>query len=180
MRSTTTSIPAYLASLPADRCAALAALRKTILAHLPRGYEESYDGGFLTYQVPLAKYPDTYNGKPLMYAALSSQKAHMAVYLCNAYAIPKVKEALESGFAKAGKKLDMGKSCVRFKSIGDVDLPSIGRAIAATPIDEYVAFAKGVHSAVAKEARKTARATPAKSPAPAKKATPAKKNAAKR
>ena len=179
MRSTTTSIPAYLSSLPADRGAALAALRKTILGHLPRGYEESYDGGFLTYQVPLARYPETYNGKPLMYAALSSQKGHMAVYLCNAYAIPKVRAALENGFAKAGKKLDMGKSCVRFKRIEDVDLPSIGRAIAATPMDDYVAFAKGVHSEVAKEARKTARAMPAKKATPAK-ATPAKKKATKK
>ncbi len=159
MRSSETTIKGYLNALPADRKAALVALRKTILANLPRGYEESYGGGFLSYQVPLEVYPDTYNKKPLMYAALSSQKGHMAVYLCTAYANPKVKKALEDGYKAAGKKLDMGKSCVRFKKLDDVPLDVIGASIAAMPMDAYVAFAKSVHSKEAKAARKTSKAT---------------------
>ena len=159
MRSSAITITDYLNGLPADRKAALVALRKTILANLPRGYEESYDAGFLAYQVPLSVYPDTYNAKPLMYAALSSQKAHMAVYLCNVYAIPAVRKALEDGYKAAGKKLDMGKSCVRFKKLEDVPLDVIGKSIAATPMDKYVAFAKSVHSPEAKAARKTKRST---------------------
>ena len=158
MRSSEKTIQDYLKALPADRKEALVALRKTILANLPRGYEESYDAGFLTYQVPLEVYPDTYNKKPLMYAALSSQKAHMAVYLCNVYAIAKVRKELEAGFKAAGKKLDMGKACVRFKKLDDLPLDVIGKSIAATPMDAYVAFAKTVHSKEAKAKRSAARA----------------------
>ncbi|MGI9584813.1 MAG: DUF1801 domain-containing protein, partial [Acidimicrobiia bacterium] len=81
MRSDATSVDQYLAELPDDRRAAIETVRDTILANLPDGYEEAMNWGMITYQVPLATYPDTYNGKPLMYAALASQKHHMAVYL---------------------------------------------------------------------------------------------------
>jgi hypothetical protein len=145
MRSSATSIKEYLDSLPADRKAALQAVRKTIRAHLPAGYEESFAAGFVSYQVPLAVYPDTYNKKPLMYAALASQKGYMALYLCAAYGIPAVRKALEDGFRAAGKRLDMGKSCVRFKRLDDLPLDAIGRSIASTPMERFVAFAKAVH-----------------------------------
>ena len=144
MRSSATSITEYLDSLPADRKAALQALRRTIRAHLPQGYEESFASGFVSYQVPLAVYPDTYNKQPLMYAALASQKAHMALYLCAAYGIPAVRTQLEDGFRAAGKKLDMGKSCVRFKKLDDLPLEAIGRSIASTPMERFVAFARSV------------------------------------
>jgi hypothetical protein len=153
------AIDGYLKKLPADRRAAVTALRELILENLPKGYEEAFDFGMLAYQVPLAVYPDTYNKKPLMYAALASQKSHMAIYLLNAYGLPPVREKLEKAFAKAGKKLDMGKSCLRFKKLEDLPLDAIAKTIAATPMDKYVAFAKSVHSKEAKAARKKARAT---------------------
>ena len=148
----------YLAQLPEDRREAIAAVRATILAHLPAGSQESVEHGMLAYQVPLAVYPDTYNKKPLLYAALASQKGHMALYLCNVYGLPALRERFEAGFAAAGKRLDMGKSCVRFKRLADLPLPVIAQAIAATPMTAYVDFARAQHSASAKATRREARA----------------------
>ena len=85
MQSDATTVAEYLAELPADRRATIATVRQTILAHLPLGYEEAINWGMITYQVPLQRHPDTYNGQPLAYAALASQKNHMAVYLSGIY-----------------------------------------------------------------------------------------------
>jgi hypothetical protein len=164
MRSSATNVDDYLQSLPPDRKEALVALRKTILANLPRGYEESFDAGMLSYQVPLAVYPDTYNKKPLCYAVLASQKNHMAVYLCNVYGSSPLRKQLEAGFKKAGKKLDMGASCVRFKKLDDLPLEVIARSIAATPMKKYVEIAKAAHSKEAKAARSAKAAKDARKP----------------
>lgn len=145
----------YLDSLPAECRAAIAAVREIILKHLPAGYEEAVSYGMLSYQVPLRVYPDTYNKQPLLYAALASQKSHMALYLCNAYGIPALRQQLEDGFRAAGKRLDMGKSCVRFKRLADLPLDVIGQVIAATPMDGYIAFARSVHSKEARQTRTT-------------------------
>ena len=85
MRSNASTVAQYLSELPTDRREAVEAVRQTILDNLPPGYEEVMNWGMITYQVPLETYPDTYNGKPLMYAALASQKNHMAVYLTGIY-----------------------------------------------------------------------------------------------
>jgi uncharacterized protein YdhG (YjbR/CyaY superfamily) len=79
MYSDAKTVEKYLEELPEERRDALEAVRRTILEHLPDGYEEVMNWGMITYQVPLDVYPDTYNGKPLMYAALASQKRHMAL-----------------------------------------------------------------------------------------------------
>ncbi len=142
---TATTPLAYLDSLPPDRRQALEAVRATILSHLPQGYEEAMDYGMIVYQVPLAVYPDTYNKRPLMYAALASQKNHMAVYLCNANGLPSLTEELAKGFKAAGKKLDIGKSCVRFKKLQDLPLAVIGKVVAATPMKEFVDFSRSHH-----------------------------------
>jgi hypothetical protein len=142
MKSAATTIDAYLAALPDDRRPAIEAVRKTILANLPVGYEESIGFGMITYAVPLAVYPDTYNKQPLQYAALASQKSHMAIYLTNVYASPELLARVEEGFRKAGKKLDMGKSCVRFKKLDDLPLAVIGDAVAATPMADFIGHAK--------------------------------------
>jgi hypothetical protein len=81
-----------------------------------------------------------------MYAALASQKNYMAVYLCNIYAIPALRKQVEAGFKAAGKKPDMGKSCIRFKTLDDLPLDVIARAVAATPMGAFVAVAKRVTS----------------------------------
>jgi hypothetical protein len=146
-------------ALPADRREALLAIREVIRRNLPAGYEESTAMGMLVWQVPLSVYPDTYNSKPLMYAALASQKNHMAVYLLGVYGVPELRARFEAAWRSTGKKLDMGQSCVRFRKLDDVSLDAIGEAIAATPMEKYVAFAKAVHAATktgAKKARKAA------------------------
>ncbi|MBI3858534.1 MAG: DUF1801 domain-containing protein [Planctomycetes bacterium] len=144
MRSKATTVTGYLEALPKDRREAISAVRKTILKNLPQGYEEAINWGLISYQVPLEVYSDTYNKQPLMYAGLASQKNYMAVYLLNVYGLSKLKDQLVRGFKAAGKKLDMGKSCIRFKKLDDLPLDVIGKLVAATPMAGYVAFAKKV------------------------------------
>jgi hypothetical protein len=132
------TIDEYLAALPEDRRAALASVRAVIRKNLPGGYEEGMGFGMISYTLPLAKYPDTYNGQPLCYAGLAAQKNHSALYLTGAYADPKIEKALRDGFAKAGKRLDMGKSCIRFKAAEDLPLEVIGKAVAALPPEAFI------------------------------------------
>ncbi len=138
MRSEATTVDQYLTELPDDRREAIETVRETILANLPDGYEETMNWGMITYQVPLATHPDTYNGQPLMYAALASQKNHMAVYLTSVYAIPGKAEAFETAYRATGKRYDMGKSCVRFRTIDDLPLDLIGETIAAVDVETFV------------------------------------------
>ena len=142
MRSDAASVKDYLKELPDDRRKALERVRKTIRASLPDGYEEAMNWGMITYQVPLATYPDTYNGQPLLYAGLVSQKNHMALYLSAMYQDPKALEAFQSSYEATGKKLDMGKSCVRFKTLDDLPLELIGETIASVNADEFVQVQK--------------------------------------
>jgi len=138
MRSEATTVEQYLSALPDDRREAIAAVRQTILENLPEGYEEAMNWGMITYQVPLATYPDTYNKQPLMYAALASQKNHMAVYLMGIYMSEDGRSDFEAKYNATGKKLDVGKSCVRFKKLDDLPLQLIGECIAAEEVDSFV------------------------------------------
>jgi Domain of unknown function (DU1801) len=139
MRSDAKFIAAYLNELPPDRQKALNEVREVILSNLPKGYEENINWGMIAYEVPLTIQPNTYNGQPLMYAALASQKNYMAVYLCGLSCIPGAEENFSAAWKKAGLKLDMGKSCIRFKKIQDIDLNLIGAQIAATPVSSFIA-----------------------------------------
>ena len=132
------TIDAFLEALPDDRRAAMITLRKLILKRLPKGYEESFASGYFNYELPLARYPNTYNKKPLAYMTLASQKSHLALYLVMVYQSPQLTVWLREAFAKAGKKLDMGKSCLRFKSLDDVPLDVIGDFIASTPVEAFI------------------------------------------
>ena len=125
-------------NLPEDRREAISAVRDAILARLPAGYAEEMRWGMICYEVPLAIQPDTYNGKPLMYAALASQKRHMAVYLSGVYADPVARQDFEEAYHATGKRFDMGKSCVRFRCLDDLPLEVIGNAIARYPIDTFI------------------------------------------
>jgi hypothetical protein len=135
---TATTVKEYLDSLPADRRKAIAKVRGVIRKHLPKGYEERMNYGLISYQVPLKTLADTYNGQPLCYAGLGAQKNHNALYLMCAYGDAKQRKELEAAFKKAGKKLDMGKSCMRFKEAEDLPLPAIGKLIASVPTDKYI------------------------------------------
>jgi uncharacterized protein YdhG (YjbR/CyaY superfamily) len=137
--SKATTVKEYLAWLPEDRRKVISKVRSVIRKHLPKGYEEKVTYGIISYQVPLKTLPDTYNGQPLCYAALAAQKNHNALYLMCAYGDAKQRAKLEQAFKTAGKKLDMGKACVRFKSAEDLPLPAIGKLIAAVPPAKYMA-----------------------------------------
>ncbi len=151
MKSEVGSIEEYLAELPPERRSALEQVRQTILENLPEGYEEALNWGMITYQVPLEVYPDTYNKKPLMYAALASQKNHMAVYLTGIYLDEKLSQEFEKSYKATGKRYDVGKSCVRFRKLEDLPLPVIAKSIQALKMDEFVSRTKGLSARKAKK-----------------------------
>ena len=142
MRSTAQTVDDYLAELPGDRLDAITQLRETILENLPSGYEEAMNWGMITYQVPLETYPDTYNGQPLMYAALASQKNHFVVYLSGIYQDDGKRDAFMKAYKDTGKRLDVGQSCVRFRKLDDVPFEVIADAIAGIPVGEFIAVAE--------------------------------------
>ena len=127
----TSRVRSYLESLPPERRAAMEAVREVILANLPDGYVETFNWGMISYEIPLEASGKTYNGKPLMYAALGNQKHHMGLYLCGLDAVQGENERFVADVAAAGKKLDMGKACVRFRDLDDLALDAVGRTIAA-------------------------------------------------
>jgi uncharacterized protein YdhG (YjbR/CyaY superfamily) len=139
MQSDAKSINEYLQQLPSDRRQTIEQVRNVILENLPSGYEEVMNWGMITYQVPLAVKPDTYNKQPLMYAALASQKNHMAVYLSNIYSNEERRVAFEQAYRATGKRYDVGKSCVRFRKLDDLPLDLIGKSIADTPMQDFIA-----------------------------------------
>ena len=138
MQSKAATIEEYLDELEDDRREAISTVRDVVLDNLPDGYEEMILFGMITYAVPLSTYPKTYNKLPLMYAALASQKRHMALYLTNVYGDGEVEKWFRERYLATGKRLDMGKSCVRFRKLDDLPLELVGEAIAMTPIDEFI------------------------------------------
>lgn len=138
-RSAAATVDAYLAALPDDRRAVVSTVRDLVRAHLPEGYREAINWGMIAYEVPLERYPTTYNKQPLSYAALAAQKSYYALYLHGIYSDPGSEDRLRAEFAKAGKRLDMGKSCLRFRAVDDLDLDAIGRVIAGTSVDAFLA-----------------------------------------
>jgi hypothetical protein len=139
-KSSAATVYDYLAELPEDRRAAIAEVREVVLRNLPAGYVEGMNWGMISYEIPLERYPKTYNKQPLMYAALGSQKNYCAVYLMGVYGDGEQARRFREEFAAAGKKLDIGKSCVRFRTAADLALDAIGTVIAATTPEQYIAI----------------------------------------
>ena len=139
MQSDAVTVADYLAGLPEERREAVGAVRDTINAHLPEGYVEQMDWGMISWVVPLETCPKTYNGKPLVYAALASQKQHLSVYLMGLYTDGPELGWFRQQYADRGMKLDMGKSCVRFKRLDQIPLDVLGEVIGMIPVEEYVA-----------------------------------------
>jgi hypothetical protein len=140
MQSDAATVPEYLASLPDDRRKAISAVRKVIRANLPKGIVESMNWGMISYEVPLKTYPDTYNGQPLAYAALASQKNHMSVYLMGIYGSEALRGEFEDAYKATGKRMDIGKSCVRFRTLDDLPLDVVGQAIGAMTLEQFLAL----------------------------------------
>lgn len=138
--SKATTVDEYLAELPEERREVIAKVRDVVIRNLPKGYRESMGYGMINYEIPLERYPVTYNKKPLCYAALAAQKNHYALYLMGAYADPAHVATLKAAFAKAGKKFDMGKSCLLFRNLDDLPLKAVGDIIAAVPPEDMIAY----------------------------------------
>ncbi len=138
-QSTATTVEAYLDELPTDRRATVESVRRVILEHLPEGFEEGMQYGMIGYYVPLSRYPDTYNGEPLGIAALANQKRYISLYLMGIYANDADAWWFREQWTLSGKRLDMGKSCVRFKKLDDVPLDVVGAAIARVSVADFIA-----------------------------------------
>jgi uncharacterized protein YdhG (YjbR/CyaY superfamily) len=143
MQSKATTVEAYIAELPEDRQKAITELRKVIKKNLPKGFQEHMNYGMMGWAVPHSKYPAGYHCKPedpLPFLALASQKNFIAVYHMGIYADPKLLKWFTDAHAKASpKKLDMGKSCIRYKKTEDIPFKLIGELVAKITPDEWIA-----------------------------------------
>lgn len=143
MQSKAQTVKDYLAELPLDRREAIQAVRKVILKNLDKGYKEGMQYGMIGYFVPHEVYSPGYHcdpKQPLPFAGLASQKNHMSVYLMCLYENSKREVWFRKEWAKTGKKLDMGKACIRFKKVEDLPLEVLGQAIARVPVKDFIAF----------------------------------------
>lgn len=178
--SPVTTVADYLASLPENRRAAIAAVRDVVNANLPQGYEEGMLYGMIGWYVPLSTKPDTYNGHPLAVANLGSQKNHMALYLMGVYGDKAIEAWFRAAFAAAGKKLDMGKSCVRFTSVDALPLSVIGETIAKVLPAALIATHDATHPKKAPAPKTPPPKTSSATKAPASKTASATKAPAKK
>lgn len=184
--SAASTVEQYLASLPADRRAAIARVRGVVNARLPRGYEETMQYGMISWIVPGSRLAETYNGQPLAVASLASQKQYMALYLVSVYGDARLASWFKTAYQASGKKLDMGKSCVRFKTLDALALDVIGEAVSKVSVDDFVA---SYHASRSKTVKPRPVRGAARAPSPARKprattrtraAAPASRPAAKR
>lgn len=143
---TTGPADAYLEGLQPDRRAVLAPVLDLVRGAMPTGYEESVAHGMPTWSVPLARLPRTYNGEPLAYVALAAQKRHSSIHLMGLYADADRQAEFRRRWAASGRRLDMGRSCLRFRSLADLDLELLREAVAGTGVDEYVATYEAVRA----------------------------------
>ncbi len=138
--SKASTVDQYLEELPPERRKIVSTVRSVILENLPQGYAESMNWGMISYEIPLEDYPDTYNGQPLGYLALAAQKRCYSLYMLGVYRDSEQEAKLNEAFKKAGKKPDMGKSCVRFRKLEDIPLDVIGELIASTPPEVLISL----------------------------------------
>ena len=188
MQSKAKTVAQYIKDLSADRREAITKIRAEILKHLPKGYEEGMSYGMIGYYVPHSLYPDGYHcdpKQPLPFANLASQKNHMALYLACIYGSESLKEWFSEAWLKTGKKLDMGKSCVRFKKLEDVPLKVVGQAIKKVSVKKYVASYEEARAASGSKSNKQAakvgkKTTPKRAAKTATKKAASKKKVTKR
>ena len=171
MKSKASTVAEYLRDLPEDRRAAISAVRAVILENLDSDFEECMSCGMIGYVVPHRVFPAGYHcdpQQPLLFAALASQKNYMSLYLMTVYGNPEIEAQLREAFAQAGRKLDMGKCCIRFKKLDDLPLPVVGEFIGRVTARKYVAHYEAAMS------RGSTRKTAAKQAKPAKKVAASK------
>lgn len=141
MQSKATTVNEYLTNLPDDRRAGIEAMRQAVLGGLDKGFEEGMQYGMIGFFVPHSRYPAGYHcdsKQPLPFAGIASQKKHLTIYFMQLYMNPDELKWFESEFAKTGKKLDMGKSCIRFKKLDDIPLDLLRRTVKRISADRYI------------------------------------------
>ena len=154
MQSKAATVDAYLRSLPADRRAAITAVRDVIPKNLDSGYEEGIQYGMIGYYVPLSAYPKGYHAnpkQPLTFAVLGSKKNYMTLHLMAIYAGANA-QWFRQEWAKTGKNMDVGKGCIRFKRADDLPLELIGEAIKRMPVQKWIAICEAAHARAKKAA----------------------------
>jgi hypothetical protein len=144
--STATSADDYVRELDPQRADVVVAVREMVNAHLPEGYVETMSYGMIKWVVPLDVYPDTYNEQALSYAALAAQKRYTSLYLMPLYTGGPIDEAQLRERWSAPRPPDLGKSCVRFTQLEQIDLPLLAEVIASVPLDRFVEAAREAHS----------------------------------
>jgi hypothetical protein len=137
-----TTVAAYLASLTPEKRAVIEKARALVRKHIAKGYAEFMNWGVINWGIPLDEFSDTYNGQPLCYVALGAKKNYNSLYLMGAYDGSNGAKLLADAFKKAGKRLDMGKCCLRFKDLDDLELTSVAKLIAMSTPKEYIAYYK--------------------------------------
>jgi hypothetical protein len=144
-----TTVADYLASLSPEKRVVIEEARRFVHKHLPKGYAEFMNWGVINWGIPLEEFSNTYNGQPLCYVALGAQKNYNSLYLMGVYdssngdyTTPFSENLLVDAFKKAGKRLDMGKCCLRFKALDDLELTSVAKVIAMSTPTEYLAYYK--------------------------------------
>ena len=152
-----TELSSFLANLPAERRREVQRVRNVVRRNLPAGYEEVVSKNMLVYQVPLERYRDTYNGHPLWYVALASEKSYLSLHLMPVYGDRTLALRLSQGFQEAGKKLNMGKACIHFQTADDLALDVIGQIVAAVPLDRWVQMAQAVRRQRTESSKRAAR-----------------------
>lgn len=193
MQSKATTVAQYLAELPADRRAVVEGVRKVILANLDEGFEEGMQYGMIGYYVPHRVFPAGYHcnpQQPLPFACLASQKNYLSLYLMCVYGSPAERQTFEKAWRESGKKLNMGQSCVRFKTLDDLPLDVIAQTIRRVTAKKFIAgyeaalagarSAKPAKTAKAKPSAKRAIKRPKRAPAKQPAKRPTKKRSAAR
>lgn len=139
---TDSTVAGFLSKLPPERRREVERVRRVLRRHMPSGYEEVISKNMLVYQVPLKHYSETYNKQPLWYVALASQKSYLSLHLVSVYADAALAKQLKDAFKAEGKKLNMGKACIHFKSADEFALGAIRDIVASTPLERWVEIAK--------------------------------------
>jgi hypothetical protein len=139
VRSEARTAAEYVASLPVQRRGEVATVLEVLRRAMPSGYTETMSFGMISWVVPLEVYPDTYNGEPLGYTSLAVQKRHNALYLMGLYADGDAERDFRERWTAGGRRLDMGRSCLRFRTAADLDLDLVAETVAGCGPDEFVA-----------------------------------------
>jgi len=183
MQSKAATVPEYMAQLPSERRAQLQIVRDVILKNLDKRFEEGMQYGMIGYYVPHSVYPAGYHcdpRQPLPFGGLASQKNHLSLYLMCMYGENESERWFRAAWEKTGKKLDMGKCCIRFKKSEDLALDLIGEAVARMPVDRYIEIYESARQADASRSPRALKtsAKPVARKAPKTTATAATKKSA--